>query len=221
MYRLFLFSFLLLTGCNGCDGLKKKVGLGNDNPEPITVEEEKQKLEEEKKKIEEERVRLEEDKKRAKEQQLRDGDALVQEVANQLEQKAGTNGFPRLEGALELDPWGNSLKIEYSQEWFHEIATVRSAGPDGKMGTLDDIIRTRKTSNVNGILRGMGWGVWVVIIWVIAWILALLFSTGINHRRKGKGEFEQTHPFIYLLAVFIFAPFAFLVFGAQLVGLGD
>lgn len=226
MKRLLFLSFLLFTGCNGCEGLKKKVGLGNDEQiveskedKEKRLEEEKQKLEEEKKRLEEEKQRLAEEKKRFKEQQLRDADALVQEMAEHLQKNATSKGFTRIEGATELDPWGNALRIDYSQDWFDEIATIRSAGPDGKMDTFDDIIRTKKTSNVNGILHGMGWIAWLVLIWLATGIFAILFSVGIANHRRGKGlSHKHKHPLVFLLAVAIFAPVLFLIFGLQLTG---
>lgn len=235
MYRLLFLCLLFLTGCNGCTNLKQKVGLESAPTESEKLEDEKQRLEEEKRlleekhKLEEEKQRLEDEKRLLKEQQLKDASQLVQKIAEQLKANA-KSGFPRTEGAknssgdwvissLELDPWGNSIQIVYQQEMWDEIATVRSAGPDGKLDTIDDITQVRQTTNSNGILHGMTWKAWAIIIWIGMGILALFFSVGVVKQRKVDGKsHKHAHPLIFIVAVMIFGPLAFIIFGLQLVG---
>jgi hypothetical protein len=150
MYRLLFVFCLFLTGCNGCD-VRNKIGLGPTTSDEVAIvekedkekklEEDRKRLEEEKQRLEEDRKRLEEEKRRHKEQQLKDADLLMQKTTEQLQTTATSDGFIRQDGLNELDPWGNPLKIDFQQEWFDEIATIRSAGPDGKMNTTDDLLR--------------------------------------------------------------------------------
>jgi outer membrane usher protein FimD/PapC len=49
----------------------------------------------------------------------------------------------------EKDHWGRNLRVDYSKTASQEILTVRSAGPDFKFFTLDDIVRKRSTDIIN------------------------------------------------------------------------
>lgn len=68
-------------------------------------------------------------KREAREQQLKEADFLVQKWADKL-QTNSSGGFVHHEGLTDVDPWGQQLRIDYKQDWFNEVATVRSAGPD-------------------------------------------------------------------------------------------
>ncbi len=215
MNRLLVFLLCLsMTGCSGgcnMDKAKKAVGLGPSTP---TVEE----IKAEQEAKEAERLRLEAERAK-KAQDLKDADALVAKYADQLQHNATSDGFPRAEGVVDLDPWGNPLQFDYKQEWFTEYVTVRSAGPDGNFGTVDDLIRTRKTGNVSGLFSGLPTWAWMVGVWCGTGILAFLFNTGIRQRRKASGKTHRhAHPFVFVIAVMVFAPLMFILYGLQFVG---
>lgn len=150
-----------------------------------------------------------------KEQQLRDADTLVQKWADQAEKQAGNH----VEGLTDLDPWGNRIEVTYHQEWFSEIATVRSHGPDGKAKTADDLVRTRSYSNPSGILKGIsGWG-WFGIIWILCGILAFAASAGVSHNRRSHGKSgSHRHPIAFAVIVILLAPLAAIIYGLQFIG---
>jgi len=199
MRGVIILSFFL-TGCSGgCEKTKNLVGLSpSEDPEVV-----KQRLVEEKKQ---------------KEQQLKEADSLVQKWADQLSVSAG-NGFSRQEGLLELDPWGNSLRIDYRQEWFEEVMVVRSSGPDGKYDTVDDLVRTRRASNPGGILSGISGWCWFLIIWVFTGILSFCFAAGVGHNRKSRGKGSRhKNPVGFVIATILFAPLMMMIYGLQYVG---
>lgn len=216
MFKLFkglvLVTSLFLTGCGGgCEKAKNAVGISED------AETLKQRAEEKKKELEEQKKKELEEKK-LKEQQLKDADALVHSTAESLAAKAD-GGFPRHEGLTELDPWGNQLKIDYRQEWFEEIMVVRSAGPDGKFNTADDLTRTRKTSHASGILQGISTFGWIAIIWVLTGVLAFLLSAGVGRNRRAHGKSSRhKSPVGFIVATILLAPLVFIVYGIQFIG---
>lgn len=55
----------------------------------------------------------------------------------------------------EVDPWGNKLRVSYSQGGLAEIVKVSSAGPDGMFGNDDDIREERQTTNLAGVGEGL------------------------------------------------------------------
>lgn len=183
----------------GCEKAKSVIGLEKEDPE-IT----KQRLA---------------DEKQLKENQLKEGDALVQKWADQLVKTATDEGFPRQEGLIDLDPWGNPLRIDYRQEWFNEIAIIRSAGPDGKYDTVDDLIRTRKASNPSGILHGINTAGWLGIIWISTGLLSFLFAAGIGNNRRNKGKSSKhRNPIAFFIATLLLAPLVVFIYGLQYIG---
>jgi hypothetical protein len=115
--------------------------------------------------------------------QLRTADELVSKSLEQLgETIPGNKGFRRTEGFTAIDPWGRPLQVRYHQEWNHEIVTVRCLGPDGSAGTVDDVVRTKRTLNFPGIGRGIPTFGWIA--------LGLLFALFVcaYHRVTRKHE---------------------------------
>lgn len=55
----------------------------------------------------------------------------------------------------EDDPWGQALRVAYSQGGVAEHLTVRSAGPDGIDHTPDDVAATRHAVNLKGFGEGV------------------------------------------------------------------
>ena len=55
----------------------------------------------------------------------------------------------------EVDPWGTALEVRYSQGGIAETVTVRSAGPDRKLRTDDDIVAQRMAANLKGVGEGI------------------------------------------------------------------
>lgn len=161
----------------------------------------------------------EEEKKEVLQDKLKEADGQVQLLAGLVEsQTTPRNGFKRLEGLTDVDPWGHSIQVSYHQEWGDEVAVIRCAGPDGKFGTTDDLTRTRKAPNPSGILKGLPGWMWVVVVWLLAGLLAFLASAGVSHRRREKGLSGHKHPVAFAIIVILFAPLACLVLGIQCVG---
>ncbi len=204
MKYLILFLSFFLTGCSGgCEKAKNVVGLESKTT-PEDPETAKQRAA---------------DEKKLKEQQLKDADALVHKWAEQLQSNASSSGFPRQEGLIEQDPWGNPLRIDYRQEWFDEVVVVRSAGPDGKMDTVDDLTRTRKTSNAGGVLRGISFWGWVAIIWLTTGVLSFLLAAGIGNNRKNHGKSaNHKNVLAFALVTILLAPLMFILYGLQFLG---
>jgi len=154
-------------------------------------------------------------------QQLKDGDALVAKWADKIQETATKDsfGYERMEGLTEADPWGQQIKVNYRQEWFKEIATIQSAGPDGVFGNTDDLIRTRSAKNPAGIIEGISSLGWVVLAWLFCGGLALAFSSGIGHRRVTKGKSKNhRRPLVFGVTTALFAPVAVLIYGLQFIG---
>jgi hypothetical protein len=91
--------------------------------------------------------------------QLReDARAQVDSWAEQLDAQTTETGvyvrYPD-ETLPELDPWGTPLTVMYSQGGFAERLVVRSAGPDGKLHTSDDIVAQRHAVNLKGVGHGV------------------------------------------------------------------
>lgn len=157
-------------------------------------------------------------KKEKEKEELRQADSLVASLADSLKSDSINDGFIHPEG-IELDPWGNKLEIKYSQEWFQEIATVISYGPDEVAGTVDDLVRTRKTYHLNGIFSGIPVFGWVLSIWLLCSFLSFYFSNRIGKRRlrKGKSNHHRNDVLFALVSIGL-APLCVLIYGLQLVG---
>jgi hypothetical protein len=165
----------------------------------------------------------EERQKRA--EQMKAADELVARWAERLK-PAASGGFERHQGLTETDPWGNYIRISFDQEWFTEVATVRSAGPDGKFETTDDLTRTRQTSNAWGILSGISTGAYVIVGWLLAGVLSVLLSAGLESKRRRRAAADgkrkaprRRHPVLAGLLSIVFAPLALLFYGFMWLGI--
>lgn len=193
------FLLLFLTGCgqmSGCIGCTKKL--------PIIGQ------------TEEERIAEEQALKKQAEENLKAADILVLKWATEVEKNGSQH---HVEGLTDLDPWGSPITVQYRQEWFKEVATIRSNGPDKKPNTEDDLVRTRTYSNPSGIMGGISGFGWFCIVWLTCGILAFAASAGVSgHRRSSGKSGKHRHPIAFFLFVVILAPFALLIYGLQFIG---
>lgn len=161
---------------------------------------------------------IEEAKKRetdTKAENLKNGDMLVAKWAEYVE----TKGTKHHEGITDVDPWGEQILITYKQEWFNEIATIKSAGPDTKFNTSDDLIRVRTIYNPSGILKGIDTVGWLIVLWVLSGICVLFFSNSIyiyrkTHNKRRIRDREHLHQLEYVIML-IFAPIFCIILGLQ------
>ena len=73
-------------------------------------------------------------------------DMVLTKLANKLNESKDPTGHYRQLAIYQEDVWGNEIKISYSSKLGNEvieILEVRSAGPDGKFYTEDDLFQTR------------------------------------------------------------------------------
>jgi hypothetical protein len=175
----------------------QRLGFGGPSPEEVAAQQEQFKV------------------------QLEDGDKMVAKWATMVQEKATKDGFgfEKTEGLTEADPWGQQIKVSYHQKWFHEIATIQSAGPDGIFGSEDDLTRVRTAKNPAGIFEGISTFGWIVLAWLCCGGLALAFSSGIGYRRVAKGK-SRSHrrPVVFAVATILLAPLAVLIYGLQFIG---
>src|SRR5205823_1137192 len=61
-------------------------------------------------------------------------------------------------GLPALDPWGHPLRITCTDQPADQIAGIVSAGPDGIVGTRDDVESWTLGADVVDIIRGPRWG---------------------------------------------------------------
>jgi hypothetical protein len=83
---------------------------------------------------------------------------LVEKWADHLDRQTTATGVyvrPDSNEISEEDEWGTKLRVEYSQGGLAENVTVRSAGPDRRFHTTDDIETTRVAVNGKGIGEGI------------------------------------------------------------------
>ncbi len=160
------------------------------------------------------------------------GDKLVAEFSEKLErQTQSSGGYVHHEGLTPDDPWGNRLQVTYSQRWSKEVLTVRSAGPDGRFETDDDLVRIRETNNVMGTLSGIPSLVFWLVFWPLLGVFAYWLSTVLSSRREKKrmaklakqGDSrtyrrKRKHPFLSLLAMAVLGPIACVFYGFMLIG---
>lgn len=153
---------------------------------------------------------------------IKEADQLVQKWADSVE-PSSSGGFIHREGITEMDPWGNFIKLSYQQDWFNEIATIRSAGPDGKFNTADDLMRERSTSNSWGVLRGVPTWLYVVGGWLGAGLLACVLAAGLKSRRRRRGKRRKTkqrlHPVAAAFVTVIFGGLSLLFYGFMFIGI--
>lgn len=120
-------------------------------------------------------------------QKMLDADKQVNDLAAQLtEMTSPSGGFVHHQGLAPVDPWGNWLKITYAQVWSKELLTVRSAGPDQRMDSDDDLVRVMETSNLAGIVSGIPTGCIVLAGWLWFGLLACACSSLLCRGRRGN-----------------------------------
>jgi hypothetical protein len=196
---------LVLVGCSKIKEAGKMVGIENVSITPSVVETAEERAAKEKA----EQERIEKEKQDAI-TRLKNGDILVQQWTDKLADKQPNGGFLHHEGLLDADPWGNMIKVEYSQKWFEEIMVVTSAGPDGKFGTQDDLSRTRIVPNPGGILDGISKTGWAVILWAVLGSVALSIAYGARKCRKVQGmAARRRHPVTFAIVMIILGPISF------------
>lgn len=78
----------------------------------------------------------------------------VNRVKEQLDtQTTRTGTYVQVDSATlqEFDPWGTKLDVVYAKGGLAETVTVRSAGPDRKMHTEDDLSAVGVAANLTGV----------------------------------------------------------------------
>jgi hypothetical protein len=198
MYRfLILLCLCLSLGCNKASDALKAVGITAPTAEEIAAQKEREQQE-----------------KELAAQKLKDADALVAKWADKVQENP-----QRVEGLTDIDPWGQPIKVNYHQEWFTQIASISSAGPDATFSTSDDLVRTRKSTNVLGIANGDSPLALFLLIWGVCIVLAILFSTGLASRRAAKGKPRtHRHPIGFVCTTLALAPIVAFVYGLQFFG---
>jgi hypothetical protein len=94
---------------------------------------------------------------KAAEQRKADARALCEQWADRLDKKTTDAGiYIRWAGDTlpDADPWGNPLRVSYSQGGVSEMVEVRSLGGDERSHTEDDIAITRVAMNIKGLGTG-------------------------------------------------------------------
>jgi len=84
--------------------------------------------------------------------------AQVRRIAENLDKRTTETGvYIRVEedDIKETDPWGTRLNITYSQGGIAEMVVVRSAGPDRRFQTDDDLTAQGVAANLKGIGEGI------------------------------------------------------------------
>ncbi|QDU29893.1 hypothetical protein ETAA8_50090 [Anatilimnocola aggregata] len=82
----------------------------------------------------------------------------VERLAQELDQKTDKAGvYVRVDekDVRETDPWNTLLMVNYSQGGVAEVITVRSAGPDRRYFTEDDLVAERMSANFNGVVNNI------------------------------------------------------------------
>lgn len=227
MGRRLTLAATLLVAAAGCERMKRTVGLA-DTPrtaEDIQADLDRVKMEAEAK-VEQarleaaERSRLEQAKRADAEQSLRSADTLVSKWASRVGEAAGrADGFDRVEGFTDIDPWGNPITIEYTQDWFTEVATIRSNGPDGQPRTADDLVRSRRASNPAAVWSGMPPLAQLAAIWFGFGLLAIPLNQTMAVRRRHHGLVgRHEHPVLFAACLAMTGFVGFLVYAIQLFG---
>jgi len=186
-----LIILFLLIGLAGCsqqvDWAKDQVGMGPTEEEKAAARE-------------------------VKIQKIKEANDSVAGWATELNQKTLENGgYEHHQGFLDVDPWGNNLKAEYSQKGTQEILTVRSAGPDGIYSNQDDIVHSKELQNLYGWAFGENSWLPVVLIWLGVGFLANCLAFAVNRNKKDKDK--QALNWFKIIAIVIFAPLAIILYG--------
>lgn len=96
--------------------------------------------------------------KSAKDKAVEDAQAQVRRMAADLDKRTTETGayIRAKDGEIqETDPWGTPIEVDYSQGGVAETLTVRSAGPDRKFHTDDDLVAQGMSANMKGIGEGV------------------------------------------------------------------
>lgn len=94
----------------------------------------------------------------ARREAIKRAEAQVRRLGLELDQQTTKTGsYIRVKDAeiKELDPWNTKLSVSYTQGGVAEVIQVRSAGPDRKFHTDDDIVDQRFAANLKGIGEGI------------------------------------------------------------------
>jgi hypothetical protein len=84
--------------------------------------------------------------------------AQVQRIVDNLDRRTTATGVyvrVNIDEVKEIDPWGMTIQVAYSQGGVAEVVSVRSAGPDGEFQTDDDIVAEGMTANLKGVGEGI------------------------------------------------------------------
>ncbi len=119
-------------------------------------------------------------------------DSMVESWANRLsEDKKEDGSFMHYEGVLELDVWNNPIRVEYVEDTYKEEMVVRSAGPDGRYKTSDDLKRTVISEKKLGISQQLELNVApilpIVVAWVFVGIVAVTARTMRSKKQRSSG----------------------------------
>jgi len=89
---------------------------------------------------------------------VNDARSEVERLAAELDSRTTPTGVyvrAKPDEVQKADPWGTPLEVTYSQGGIAEIVRVRSAGPDRKFDTTDDIQAQRMAANLKGVGEGI------------------------------------------------------------------
>lgn len=84
--------------------------------------------------------------------------AQVRRIAADLDKKTTASGVyvrANEDEIKEIDPWDTPIQIDYSQGGVAEAVKVRSAGPDRRFHTDDDVVAQGMAANLKGIGEGI------------------------------------------------------------------
>ena len=185
-YLTYLMILCLICGCNK---IKKTVGLESTE----LTSEDKQKQQEE------------------AQRKLREADSLIHVFTERIGKPSDNGGFQHYEGLTEIDPWGNTLKVDYKQDGINEIMTVRCAGPDNEFETQDDLIRTRSAPNFWGFHHGLSIGQWLLFIWVGSAVLGTVLYLIAGSQRTLRGK-RRNHPIAGVFILCLLGPIALFLY---------
>lgn len=128
---------------------------------------------------------------------LVDGDALVQKWADKLQPSPGAK-IVRHEGLTEVDPWGKHVRLTYTEAQGMDKLNVRSAGPDGKFDTPDDLVRDRQAQADRVASHSSIWpyvGIWLVLGLVALGLRGVRRANKpapVDHNAKKRGGFVSS-----------------------------
>lgn len=221
-----LLALLLVLSLGGCDRAKEWWA-GDDaaeaESEPDAEPEESEterKLRLEKEKAELARLeaeRLEREKAAAEERKrkLEEADAMVERWANELaEKKNDRNMFEVHEGLTDEDPWGQRIRASYhgsSEDEEHRLE-VRSAGPDGKFHTDDDLTRERTSTIEHSWWEQNGRLTIIVVLWLLFGLVSSYGLTSRHHRKRDESiQGIDVLDVLLFIGGIVFAPLAVIV----------